>query len=116
MEVLSLVRGLVGSMGKRFLSHAAGLANTCDSSSSCISSSSVSLLFAQDVPPSPKLIVVSLPETKGATLEEIVRTFDGDEAIEELREVALGSQKTQRTEGVGKGEHVERIEEVRETI
>ncbi|KAJ9631893.1 hypothetical protein H2203_000293 [Taxawa tesnikishii (nom. ined.)] len=55
-------------------------------------------------------------ETKGATLEEIVRTFDGDEAIEELREVALGSQKTQRTEGVGKGEHVERIEEVRETI
>jgi hypothetical protein len=41
-------------------------------------------------------------ETKGATLEEIARTFDGEEAIVEIQEKAL------------KLEEVEHVEEVRQ--
>jgi MFS family permease len=40
-------------------------------------------------------------ETKGATLEEIARTFDGDAAVEEIKEKAL------------KLEEVEHVEEIR---
>lgn len=32
-------------------------------------------------------------ETKGATLEEISRTFDGDDAVEEMKVRALAAEK-----------------------
>jgi hypothetical protein len=39
-------------------------------------------------------------ETKGATLEEISRTFDGEDAVEEMKVRALASEKADMVEQV----------------
>jgi hypothetical protein len=39
-------------------------------------------------------------ETKGATLEEISRTFDGDDAVEEMKVRALAIEKADMVEQV----------------
>jgi hypothetical protein len=39
-------------------------------------------------------------ETKGATLEEISRTFDGEDAVEEMKVRALASEKVDMVEQV----------------
>lgn len=54
-------------------------------------------------------------ETRGATLEEISRTFDGVEAVEELKELALEKAKIDNVEDISKGsvsgvEHVHEVE------
>lgn len=48
-------------------------------------------------------------ETKGATLEEISRTFDGEDAVEEMKVRALATEKVDMVEQVeylnNKGRH-----------
>ncbi len=39
-------------------------------------------------------------ETKGATLEEISRTFDGEDAVEEMKVRALATEKANMVEQV----------------
>lgn len=39
-------------------------------------------------------------ETKGATLEEISRTFDGEDAVEEMKVRALATEKADMVEQV----------------
>lgn len=39
-------------------------------------------------------------ETKGATLEEISRTFDGEDAVEEMKVRALATEKVDMVEQV----------------
>jgi hypothetical protein len=39
-------------------------------------------------------------ETKGATLEEISRTFDGEDAVEEMKVRALATEKADMVEHV----------------
>lgn len=39
-------------------------------------------------------------ETKGATLEEISRTFDGEDAVEEMKVRALASEKADMVEQI----------------
>ena len=49
-------------------------------------------------------------ETRGATLEEISRTFDGAEAVDEVKELALEVEKVEQFEdhkGTGGVQHVE---------
>lgn len=55
-----------------------------------------------------KLVTVILffIETKGATLEEISRTFDGEDAVEEVKVRALVGEKKQMFENVEKTENV----------
>ena len=43
-------------------------------------------------------------ETKGATLEEISRTFDGDQAVEEVKALAMEKEAMDHVETVGDGE------------
>jgi len=51
-------------------------------------------------------------ETRGATLEEIAKTFDGAEAVEEIKELALEKQKIEHVENVTREEDTaEQVEE-----
>jgi hypothetical protein len=49
-------------------------------------------------------------ETKGATLEEISRTFDGDQAVEEVKQMAVEKNITEHVEQVHSGEEERRKE------
>jgi hypothetical protein len=52
------------------------------------------------------MVILFFIETKGATLEEISRTFDGEDAVEEVKVRALVGEKKQMFENVEKTENV----------
>jgi hypothetical protein len=52
------------------------------------------------------MMILFFIETKGATLEEISRTFDGEDAVEEVKVRALVGEKKQMFENVEKTENV----------